>query len=355
MSVRLTTPSITSIVWDLTYLCPLRCSHCYSESGRRSNGGLSRFDMLRVLDELKSTKATHASLSGGEPLLVPWWDEIATELQKANIKVTLFTSGWHVVGSIAEQLADSVNEVAVSIDGVSAEVHDSIRGRRESFSRAMRALEILCEVKQRRTALGLSVYQLAIDYTVTRSGRCGLSRFVQEVSNKFPLLDSIRFGAVIPEGLAQEEAFVERELLTNSEADELLLAEQTLRSVALNDVQVSVTDSRFLMNALEYPTAGQGMAHIEPDGSLRAFTCYEAKVGSILDFSLDDLWQRALEWRQLPFVTEHLGSLRSYHEWAAATRALDRRFGSTDDRRRIAARGGVHMSLDPRSGHRGLN
>lgn len=40
------------VVWDITYACPLRCTHCYSESGRRPARQLSRAELIRVADAL---------------------------------------------------------------------------------------------------------------------------------------------------------------------------------------------------------------------------------------------------------------------------------------------------------------
>ena len=40
-------PSLPSVVlWEITYACPLRCTHCYTESGRRPSRQLSLDQML---------------------------------------------------------------------------------------------------------------------------------------------------------------------------------------------------------------------------------------------------------------------------------------------------------------------
>lgn len=113
---------------DLTYACPLRCMHCYSESGRRAARMLSRDDALRIADIIISARPERISLSGGEPLLVPWWSEAARLLGDAEIAVTVFTSGWLMDKKMANDLATSVTSVALSIDGSDEQTHNQVRG-----------------------------------------------------------------------------------------------------------------------------------------------------------------------------------------------------------------------------------
>lgn len=340
-------PTIDRIVWDLTYACPLRCLHCYSESGRRPPRTLGRDDMLKVIQAMISARPSRVSFGGGEPLLAPWWSEAAQRLRGAGVPVTLFTSGWLMDEKRAVLLADSVTGLAVSIDGADKEAHDRIRGRNGSFDRAMAALEILSRTKEEREALGKPCYRLGIEYTVTRSGRDSRERFVEEVSRRLPALDYITFGAVVPEGLAQEEEFAARELLSDQELVALQDSEESLAGRAREGVEVTVTDARYFLPSSPLRAASEGIAHIEPDGKFRAFTNYEAKVGNILDEPLDVLWERAVAWRRDPFVQEQMASILTLADWARVTRILDRRYGSEADQERIARRGQAAAAASP--------
>lgn len=338
ISGLLSVTPITRVIWDLTYACPLRCTHCYSESGRRPARMLDRERMRRVAEVIIAAGPERVSLSGGEPLLAPWWAEAADLLREAGIPVTMFTSGWVMSESVAEQLATSVPAVTVSIDGPDERTHDAIRGRAGSFRRAMAALDRLSQVKLSRARRGDRHFVLGIDYTVTRSGHGGLGDFVAEATSRFPNLDYLRFGAVMPVGLGQEPRFVDDELLSDAELEALVDAEPELISRAENGIAVSVTDVRSFLPTSPLSVEGEGIAQIEPDGQLRAFACYEAKVGNVLNEPIDVLWDRALAWRNTPFVREQTGSIRSLADWARATRALDRRYGSAADQARIAQR-----------------
>ncbi|MGA4837872.1 radical SAM protein [Streptomyces sp. G45] len=142
------------VVWDTTYACPLRCSHCYSESGRRPSRQLGPQDMLRVADALIALRPRVVALSGGEPLVVRGLFEVADRLRAAGVNLSINTSGWVMTRALAERLADRFDEVIVSLDGATAEVHDRIRGRQGSFGRVLAALAVLDEVCGERGAAG---------------------------------------------------------------------------------------------------------------------------------------------------------------------------------------------------------
>jgi MoaA/NifB/PqqE/SkfB family radical SAM enzyme len=252
--------------------------------------------------------------------------------------VSLFTSGWTMDESIAHELARAVTTVVVSIDGATEATHDAIRQRRGSFRNAMESLGLLARVKRERSARGEACYTLGTDYTVVRSNLTETESFVENVTKRFPGLDLLRFGMAVPEGPAADEDFAASELLTEEEMLSLLDSEARLVALAQNGVRVSVTDMRYYIPYSPYGGPGATIAHLEPDGQLRAFGVYEAKVGNVLEEPFDILWSRALAWRSDPFVAEQIKSIRTTHDWARVARVLDRRFGSDDDKARIVLR-----------------
>lgn len=331
---------IQKFIWDLTYACPLRCLHCYSESGRRAASMLSREDANRVVDVILSAQPERISISGGEPLLVPWWDEVAERLHDRGVAVTLFTSGWVMDERIASRLADVVTDVAVSIDGRDPSVNDVVRGRRGAFAKAVAALELLCAVKRERRADGRPHYVIGVDYTLTRTGTADgdLERFVEDITTRFPEVDFIRFGAVIPSGLAAEQDFVDNELLSYQELVDLAASHDRLAAHVRSEAQVTITDVRYFLPDADESVSAVDIASIEADGGLRAFPIYEAKVGNVLEEPLDVLWSRVHAWRTDPFVVKQMQSINTVEDWARVTQTFDRRFGSEADKRRIARR-----------------
>ncbi len=334
------TKKIEKFVWDITYACPLRCQHCYSESGRRAARTLDRDTAMRVVDVILASQPKIVSISGGEPLSVRWAVEAMKRLHDVGIDVTVYTSGWTMKERLATALAEAVSSVAVSIDGADAAIHNAMRGRAGAFERGMKALEILHQVKDERRAAGQSCFTFGIDYTLTRSGskEADLKRFVEAAIKRFPRLDFIRFGAVIPAGLAAERKFEESELLSIEELVDLLDVGRRLAEANGSAVAISMTDVRYFLPKPEASTVELDVVQIEPDGALRVLPIYEAKVGNVLHESMDVLWPRVVAWRSDPFVAQQLKSVRTMNDWAAVARTLDERYGSPDDQERISQR-----------------
>ena len=116
------TVKISKFIWDITYSCPLRCGHCYSESGRRSARTLDQATAMRVIDVMLAAQAKNVMFSGGEPLSVRWAIPAMKRLHDVGVEVTVFTTGWSMQERTATALADAVSGVAVSIDGADATI-----------------------------------------------------------------------------------------------------------------------------------------------------------------------------------------------------------------------------------------
>jgi MoaA/NifB/PqqE/SkfB family radical SAM enzyme len=319
------TPPLPRLVnWDLTYACPLRCEHCYSESGRRPKLQLGRDKLFAIADVLCALRPIpEVVFSGGEPLLVKDLSSLASHMQRRGARLALYTSGYGLDEAMALTLAQHVERIAVSIDGDDATVHDRIRGRAGSFDTAVRAIGIFDGVAAR---VG-KPFRLGIECSVVRSNLHHLEGLVSDIATRFPRVSFVNFGAAIPTGLASEEAYARRELLDERELVELAARQPRLAALARRDVVVRVYDNAgFLMQSRQISAgrANDDLAKIEADGRLRAMDIYEGTVGSVLEEPFSVLWARACARHREGFVRMQLDSVRSMIDWAAATRAIDR-------------------------------
>jgi MoaA/NifB/PqqE/SkfB family radical SAM enzyme len=76
-------------VWELTMACNMRCLHCGSYAGKPREDELSQERALQLVDELTELGLKRITLSGGEPLLRPGWEEIAKKLIDNGVKVDI--------------------------------------------------------------------------------------------------------------------------------------------------------------------------------------------------------------------------------------------------------------------------
>ena len=93
-----------AVIWDVTFACPLRCVHCYTESGRRPAKNLTYEEMIRVADAIISMRPKMITLCGGEPLTIKRIVDLARHFDDAGVRVFLYTSGWALPASTVEAL-----------------------------------------------------------------------------------------------------------------------------------------------------------------------------------------------------------------------------------------------------------
>ncbi|WP_406345774.1 radical SAM protein [Streptomyces sp. NBC_00648] len=331
-----------AIIWDVTFACPLRCYHCYTESGRRPAKNLSHDEMMRVADAILSLEPQQITLCGGEPLTIKRIVDVARYFSDAGLVVFVYTSGWAVPVATVEALAEVVSKIVVSLDGATAATHDRIRGRAGSFSRATGALARIDAEVGRRIAAGLVAPRFGIDYVVIRSNFDELDRMCAEVAPRFPHLETLYFGAVVPTGLASRPSFVEHELLRDEQVAELIAPEtrRRLQAAAPASVAVETTENFEVQMNPDFlaRTPGFRPMEIEPDGEVRGMPIYEGTVGSLLTEDPLVVWRRSRARWDDPFVVDCLNAVRTRADWAEAVRRIDLRFGSPEVRERIEAR-----------------
>jgi MoaA/NifB/PqqE/SkfB family radical SAM enzyme len=332
-----------AINWDVTYACPLRCTHCYSESGRRASRQLSLEEMYRVADAFISLRPRTVQFSGGEPLLVKGLFPVAERIARAGIPVILYTSGWLLDERMVPDILRIFSQVNVSVDGTTAKVHDTVRGKPGAFQRAMKALGLLNAAVREQRQRGERGLSFGIDTVVVRSNFHQLEEFCTVIAPQFPEMRFLTMGAAMPSGLANRPGYAEHELVTD---DQLwLLGSQGftryLQTLAPSTVRVTTMDGLFLQMHPDHIASGRAMRslmHVEPDGAVRSMPIYEGTVGNLLEEPPQELWGRALERHLDPFLAETLRPVRTMKDWAKAARRIDLHYGSPQDRARIFLR-----------------
>jgi MoaA/NifB/PqqE/SkfB family radical SAM enzyme len=336
-------PLPAAIIWDITYACPLRCSHCYSESGRRPSRQLPLEELLRLCDVFIAMRPRVVQICGGEPLLVGGLPQILERLAAGGVPVSLYTSGFGVDEESAAWIARLVRWSHVSVDGADAATHDFIRGREGSFEKAMNALSLFDRLSAQRRESGGGQVEFGIDFSILRSNFDQLERICTEIASMFPHLQFLHLSAAVPSGLANRESYAEAELLSDEQMAVLRDREfvARLRALAPTVARIGVSDNLRLMMRPDQIAAGEasvGIMEIEPDGQVRAMPIYEGTVGNLLEEPLEVIWRRAEERRHDAFVVRELSPVRSMKDWATAARNIDRHFASPAELLRISRR-----------------
>lgn len=130
-----------AVSWQITERCNLRCSHCHDVSERQPSLEQCR----SLIDELAEAQVFVLSLTGGEPFARTDLVELVGHAHRHHMMTVIATNGLLLE---TEQLRTlrrlGTTAVAVSLDGATAPVHESLRGP-GTFAGALRGLEMIRE------------------------------------------------------------------------------------------------------------------------------------------------------------------------------------------------------------------
>ncbi len=136
----------STIFWDITGECNLRCAHCYNFEGKQHENELSTEEVKRALEEMSVFGVKSISFSGGEPFVRKDMLEILHHAANLGFdSVGVSTNGILLDKDIARQLTAANLNVQVSIDGDEAQVHDMVRGVKGAFDGAVHGIKLLLE------------------------------------------------------------------------------------------------------------------------------------------------------------------------------------------------------------------
>ena len=169
-----------TIAWELTRACAFACRHCRAEAQpRRDPSELSTKEAFRLIDQIKEFGDPILVVTGGDPMMRRDLVDILAYAVERGLRTSLTPTTTHLVTpkALARVKEAGVRRVAISIDGPTAEAHDT-------FRRFLGSFEIALNIARDIAAAGLS---LQINTTISRYNLHLLDEMVALVA---------RFGAV---------------------------------------------------------------------------------------------------------------------------------------------------------------
>jgi molybdenum cofactor biosynthesis enzyme MoaA len=132
---------LSSIIWHITDVCPLKCPYCFSTKTSEAVSCMEAELVAKVLRELGTRKI---DVAGGEPLTHPELPRLCQTLWDFGFSLTITTSsrGRNANRQWLTKRCNDFESVIVSIDGPEA-LHDSLRGSRGSYARAFSLIDEL--------------------------------------------------------------------------------------------------------------------------------------------------------------------------------------------------------------------
>ncbi len=134
-----------SVDLEITGKCNLRCAYCsHFESGGDVPDDLPLEEWIAFIEELGRCAVMDVCLQGGEPFMRDGLKELIDAIVRNRMRFSILSNGTLITDDIAAYIASTgrCNSVQVSIDGSSAEIHDTMRGK-GNFARAVEGLKTL--------------------------------------------------------------------------------------------------------------------------------------------------------------------------------------------------------------------
>lgn len=134
-----------SVHIDLTYLCNLRCIHCYHDFDEYSaKYEMSSDDIFQFIDEIYELGALHITLSGGEVFLRnDFWD-IVNYITSKGMLITIFTNATLINADSIEQITkNNIMKIGISLYSLDEKIHNTITTSEKSYSQTMHSISLL--------------------------------------------------------------------------------------------------------------------------------------------------------------------------------------------------------------------
>ncbi|HMK37236.1 MAG TPA: radical SAM protein [Desulfomonilaceae bacterium] len=288
------------VAWEMTRACNLACVHCRAGACADPDPEELTTDEGRLLiDGIARVGKPILIMTGGEPLLRPDFFELARYASASGLRAVLATNGVLVTAETAREIASvGIPRVSISIDGPTAEEHDSFRRVPGAFDASLQGIANL-------KSAGVSVQ---INTTLTRRNRgclAGIMKLAESIG-----ADAFHVFLLVPTGRARDMAGEE---MGPEEYEESLLefyrlgrnsrletkatcAPQYYRimrqQAAVEGVEVS--EQTFGLNARTRGClGGLSFVFVSHKGELQPCGYFDVQAGSIRTAAFADLWENA--------------------------------------------------------------
>ncbi|MBF0361190.1 MAG: mycofactocin radical SAM maturase [Oligoflexia bacterium] len=143
--------SPVNVTWEITSKCNLFCKHCLSSAHNTNIANseeLSTSEVFTVIDDLAKNMVFQINFGGGEPTLREDFSTILKYCHQKNIVTCISTNGTEPLIKIIDNddIKSSMLKMQISLDGITAETNDLIRGQ-GSFAKTWKTINSLLDLK----------------------------------------------------------------------------------------------------------------------------------------------------------------------------------------------------------------
>lgn len=271
------------IFWETTKRCNLSCGYCrVLKNG--SYAELTTGEALKLVSDIKeSFPDTLFILSGGEPLLRKDLFEILSHASSIGLNMSIATNGTLLTGKDASRFRElGVRRVSVSIDSSDEARHDTSRGMRGAYKKALQAASIL-------KAEGMP---FQINFTVTKHNKDEI-RTIAKLAHSLGAAAAHYF-VVVATGCGRE--LDKNEMLDSEDMDEVLRGVNKLSREFSMEIRPTCAPQyvRFTPGGHSGGClAGSRVFFISSEGYVYPCGYLPVEAGSIREEAVDSIWKNS--------------------------------------------------------------
>ena len=164
--------------------CNLKCRHCFYSETDLDLKDLCFSDAKRYISRLKSEGLRHIGFTFKEPLLNRDIFRMIYYAEEIGLDVVLLTNGILLSEYCNEILNSGINSLGISLDGISPETNDQIRGK-GSFEKVIEGLKRICKERDNNKYIPIILF-----LTINSQDEC-------EINNIFKFIENNNFDKVV--------------------------------------------------------------------------------------------------------------------------------------------------------------
>ncbi len=188
------------IILDITHKCNLKCNICEIRKDSQT-AEFSLEEVKKLIGQALNWGVKEFVFSGGEPLLREDIFEILEFVRLNNYRVGLLTNGIilkDVLTRLSPYLISNTVSLSISLDALSAQIHDDIRGKAGSFEATFDALKQLSKIKENYPNINFNVISIVLNENLEEL--YGLANYFKKLN-----VNSIQFQPLLANNLVMKE------------------------------------------------------------------------------------------------------------------------------------------------------
>lgn len=283
-------PKPSVMYLEVTYRCTCKCSFCdrWKIGPEMASKELTTEEIKKLLKDAYGIGVRYVGLTGGEAFLRKDIFEIGAYARSLGMNITVASNGTLINESNIGDIAKTFNSIAISVDGILPETHDSLRGVAGVYAKALNALDL---IKEHRIPV-------TINMVVNSQNYPEIDKYLEFFSGKGIPIQLTPVHEYAGSYLNVKKSIKDWDISKfNGEWQRLTEKYPLLRRGFYRNVPNFIEDPKKLKEAFTC-FAGAVVFFVNPLGDVFPCEFLRVKMGNVREQPLKEIWGKAIKLRQ---------------------------------------------------------